>query len=302
MPSSRHVRITRTAISPRLAIRIFESTAPRNAESGTAAEERRILRAMADRPATQGPAATLRPDHFTVEHFASVDSTNSWLLDAARDGAAAGLVAVADHQESGRGRRGRAWESAPGDSLLVSVLLRPHAAVDRVHVVTIVAALALADALGRVAGLEVDLKWPNDLLVGERKLAGLLAEADVVGGEVRAIVVGAGCNLGQRAFPDGLRTPATSCLLETGKAPDRDVLLSAFLGAFGDRLDGIDGVVRDYRARLATLGRQVRVELERSVVEGIATDLDHDGRLVVTPAGGAPVVVAAGDVVHLHVT
>ncbi len=156
---------------------------------------------MADRPATQGPAATLRPDRWTVERFASVDSTNRWLLDAARDGAAAGLVAVADHQDAGRGRRGRTWESAPGDSLLVSVLLRPHAAVDRVHVVTIAAALALADALARVVGLVADLKWPNDLLVGERKLAGLLAEADVVGGDVQALVVGAGCNLAQTVVP-----------------------------------------------------------------------------------------------------
>jgi BirA family biotin operon repressor/biotin-[acetyl-CoA-carboxylase] ligase len=186
--------------------------------------------------------------------------------------------------------------------LLVSALLRPHAAADRVHVVTIAAALALADALARVVGLVPDLKWPNDLIVGERKLAGLLAEADVVGGEVQALVVGAGCNLAQRSFPDEMLTEATSCLLETGVVPDREVLLAAFLDAFGDRLDGIDGVVRDYRERLATLGRRVRVELERGVVEGTATDLDGDGRLVVTPDAGAPVVVAAGDVVHLRAT
>jgi BirA family transcriptional regulator, biotin operon repressor / biotin---[acetyl-CoA-carboxylase] ligase len=257
---------------------------------------------MADRPATQGPAATLRPDRWTVERFASVDSTNRWLLDAARDGAAAGLVAVADHQDEGRGRRGRTWESAPGDSLLVSVLLRPNAAVDRVHVVTIAAALALVDALASVVGLVADLKWPNDVLVGERKLAGLLAEADVVGGDVEALVVGAGCNLAQRSFPGELRTPATSCLLETGAAPDRDALLSAFLEAFGDRLDGIERVVREYRERLATLGRRVRVELEGGALEGTATDVDADGRLVVTPDAGTPVVIAAGDVVHLRAT
>jgi BirA family biotin operon repressor/biotin-[acetyl-CoA-carboxylase] ligase len=257
---------------------------------------------MADCPATQGPAATLRPDRWTVERFASVDSTNRWLLDAARDGAAAGLVAVADHQDAGRGRRGRTWESAPGDSLLVSVLVRPHAAVDRVHVVTIAAALALADALARDVGLVADLKWPNDLLVGERKLAGLLAEADVMGGDVRALVVGAGCNLAQRSFPDEMRAQATSCVLETGVVPDREVLLSAFLAAFGDRLDGIDRVVRDYRERLATLGRRVRVELEGGVLEGMATEIDADGRLVVTPDDGATVVIAAGDVVHLRAT
>jgi BirA family biotin operon repressor/biotin-[acetyl-CoA-carboxylase] ligase len=254
---------------------------------------------MADGPATQ-PGAPLRPDTWTVERLASVDSTNRWALDAARDGAAAGLVAVADHQDAGRGRRGRAWESAPGDSLLVSVLLRPHLPVDRVHVVTIAAALALADAVHRVAGVTSSLKWPNDLLVGERKLAGLLSEADVVGGDARALVVGAGCNLAQRSFPDPIADLATSCAIESGKAPDRDAVLDAFLEELGAQLDTVDGVVGEYRRRLATLGRLVRVELDGAVVEGTASDLDADGRLVVTPADRAPVVIAAGDVVHLR--
>jgi BirA family biotin operon repressor/biotin-[acetyl-CoA-carboxylase] ligase len=254
---------------------------------------------MAEGPAIRRSAA-LRPDDWSIERFASVDSTNRWLLDAARGGAAVGTVVVADHQHAGRGRRGRSWESTPGESLLVSVLLRPLLPVDRVHVVTIAAGLALADAVERVAGLTTSLKWPNDLVVGERKLAGLLAEADVVGGEVRALVVGAGCNLAQHSFPPPIADVATSCVIERGVAPDRDAVLDAFLAAFGEKLDALDAVVDEYRRRLGTLGRRVRVELDGSFVEGTASELDDRGRLVVTPLDGPSVVVAAGDVVHLR--
>ncbi len=254
---------------------------------------------MAEGPATRDWAPP-RPDGWSVEHVASVDSTNRWLLDAARGGAAAGLVVVADHQHAGRGRRDRSWESAPGESLLVSVLLRPELPVDRVHVVTIAAAVALTDAVEHTAGVVARLKWPNDLLVGERKLAGLLAEAEVVSGDVRAVVVGAGCNLAQRTFPEPFAKLATSCAIEAGEAPDRDVVLDAFLAGLGERLDALGAVVAEYRNRLATLGQDVRVELDKGVVEGTATDLDALGRLVVTPRGGASVVVSAGDVVHLR--
>ena len=100
------------------------------------------------------------------------------LLDEARTGAPEGLVAVADHQTAGRGRLDRTWEAPPGSSLLVSVLLRPALDADEAHRVVMAAALALADAVGEVAGFTPDLKWPNDLVVGERKLAGLLAERE----------------------------------------------------------------------------------------------------------------------------
>ncbi len=136
---------------------------------------------MGDPAATWGAGAGA--DRFAVRRFASIDSTNRWVLDEARAGAPEGLVAVADHQAAGRGRRGRTWEAAPGSSLLVSVLLRPGAwrpalGPDRVHLLTMAAGLALADAVGLVAGIEAGLKWPNDLVVGDRKLAGLLAEAE----------------------------------------------------------------------------------------------------------------------------
>jgi len=252
-------------------------------------------------------AADPAPGGWTVRRFATIDSTNRWLLDEARAGAAAGLVAVADHQDAGRGRRGRAWEDEPGSSLLVSVLLRPVLPADRVHLVTMAAGVAIAEAVEATTGVGARLKWPNDLVVDDRKLAGLLAEVDLGGVDVApAVVVGIGCNVTQTSFPAGLAATATSCAIEAvpaagAPAITRDGLLDAFLERLGHHLAALDGVPRAYRGRLATLGRRVRVDLGDTVVEGTATDLDDVGRLIVEPAdGGAAVAVAVGDVVHLR--
>jgi BirA family transcriptional regulator, biotin operon repressor / biotin---[acetyl-CoA-carboxylase] ligase len=255
---------------------------------------------MGDGAATR-PASSGRSDRWIVRHLDSVDSTNRVVLDDARAGAPAGLVVVADHQLAGRGRRDRAWEAPPGSSLLVSILLRPTMAAAQLHVVTIGVALALADALELVAGIRCALKWPNDLVVGDRKIAGLLAEADLSGEEVRAVVVGVGCNLAQARFPAALAPIATSCRLETGRVPDRDELLGALLEHLADRLDASPAeTLADYRRRLATLGRVVRVELDAGDVVGEAEDVDEGGRLVIRPDAGPSVTVAVGDVVHLR--
>lgn len=223
------------------------------------------------------------------------------MLEQARAGADAGLVAVADHQTAGRGRRGRAWNAPPGSSLLVSVLLRPTLAPDATHLLTMAAALAMADAVGDVAAVNAELKWPNDLVVDDRKLAGLLAEADVTAqGEVRAVVVGVGCNVDWAEFPADLADLATACNVEAGRSVDRGLLLDAFLTRLACRLDALEAVASDYGERLGTLGRQVRVDLSERSVEGVAERVDALGRLVVVPASGPPVVVTVGDVVHLR--
>ena len=270
--------------------------------------ERRILRSMGDRSPTWGVAG---PGRWTIRRFETIDSTNRWVLEAARAGAPEGLVAVAEHQEAGRGRRGRSWDAPPGSSLLVSVLLRPGSwdggswggaiTPDRLHLLTMATGLALLDAVGAVAGVDAALKWPNDLVVGERKLAGVLAEAEVSGtGEVRAVVLGVGCNVTQRAFPGDLAATATSCAMEAGHKVDREALLGSFLDALARRLGALDSVARDARARLATLGRAVRVDLGHDVVEGTAVGVDPQGRLEVERPDGSRVAVAVGDVVHVR--
>src|SRR5438067_1956480 len=160
-----------------------------------------------------------------VELAGEVDSTNRALLDRARDGAPHGLVLVADHQTAGRGRLGRTWEAAPGSALLVSVLLRPAIAPDELHLVTVAGALAACDACAEVAGVDVGVKWPNDVVVEDGKLAGLLAESLVVSSEVEAVVLGMGLNLRSGPLPEG--GIALDAL--TTVAVDRDILLRAWL-------------------------------------------------------------------------
>ncbi|HSO95237.1 MAG TPA: biotin--[acetyl-CoA-carboxylase] ligase [Acidimicrobiia bacterium] len=247
-----------------------------------------------------GDAAASPGAGWRLCRFDEIDSTNRYALDAGRAGEPAGLVVVADHQAAGRGRRGRAWSAPPGSSLLVSVLLRPQLAPDAVHVVTMAAALALADAVRSVAGIDADLKWPNDLLVGDRKLAGLLAEADVIGGVVQAVVIGVGCNVRWAGFPAELDDTATACDREAGHPIERAELLEALLAELAARLGHLDTVPADYRARLATIGRPVRVELTDDTITGLATGVDDRGCLIVQPSTGPPVTVAAGDVVHLR--
>jgi BirA family biotin operon repressor/biotin-[acetyl-CoA-carboxylase] ligase len=239
------------------------------------------------------PARTSERGPWRVEWFATLDSTNQRALDAARNGAADGLVVVADAQTAGRGRLGRTWQAPPGSSLLVSVLLRPADAPGR----TVMAAgVALAEAVERVAGIEAGLKWPNDLVVEDRKLAGLLAEAD---GD--ALVVGAGCNVNWDSFPAELETTATACNLEAGRPVDRDALLDAFLDRFAAALASGDALVDAYRDRLATIGRAVRVEhLRDGVVVGTAVGVTDDGALIVRDDTGTEHTVVAADVHHLH--
>ncbi len=233
--------------------------------------------------------------NFEVRWFDSLDSTNRYLLDEARRGAAAGLVVVADHQTAGRGRRGRNWIAPPGASLLVSVLLRPRVAPDRVQVFTMAAGVALAEAVEQVAGFVPALKWPNDLLARERKLAGLLAEADD-----DALVVGAGLNVQWDRFPDELADLATACNLEAGRPVDRGAVLDAYLAQLDAHLDSLDEVPAEYQRRLATLGRKVRIEQTDAVLVGVACGAGDTGELLVRTDDGRVVAVHSGDVVHLR--
>jgi BirA family biotin operon repressor/biotin-[acetyl-CoA-carboxylase] ligase len=230
-----------------------------------------------------------------VRWFESLDSTNRYLLDEARHGAPEGLVAVADYQTAGRGRRDRGWVAPPGASLLVSVLLRPSLAPDRASLVAMACGVAMAEAVGRVAGFTPGLKWPNDLVVSDRKLAGILAEAD---GD--AVVVGAGVNVEWRDFPPELNETATACNVEAGHSVDRHGLLDSFLAELDRRCADLDGVVEEYRARLATLGRRVRVERSDGDLVGRAVGVGDAGELQVEDDRGTVTEVHVGDVVHLR--
>ena len=229
---------------------------------------------------------------WNVHWLDEIGSTNTYVRDQARRGAADGLVAVADHQTAGRGRLDRRWESPPGANLLASVLLRPACGGNDVHLCNGAVALAGADACRGVSGVEPSLKWPNDLLVRDAKLAGVLAEADFAQNLRPAVVVGIGINV---AWP-GPPGAGGTCLNEVGPAAvDRRELLERLLRALSERrplLDDAGGrrmLADEVRRRCGTLGRTVRVTLDGKELVGLASTIDDAGRLVVeTAAGPAP--------------
>jgi BirA family transcriptional regulator, biotin operon repressor / biotin---[acetyl-CoA-carboxylase] ligase len=260
---------------------------------------------MPDAPATWSPAphldAQLVGTRFRdIRRFARIDSTNRYLLAeaAAPTAGREGIVAVADEQTAGRGRHGRTWTAAPGAALLVSVLLRPELPPERRHLVTLAAAIAAVTAVRTVGGFAARVKWPNDIVVDDRKLAGILAEADGAG----AVVVGMGMNVGPGSYPAELAAVATACAEQAGGPVDRSELLVAWLRALDAQLDALDDVVASAAMGSATLGRRVRVELAREQFLGTASRLTDEGYLVVRTDDGRERVVTAGDVIHLRPT
>ena len=235
-----------------------------------------------------------------MRRFAEVDSTNRYLLEQARAGAPEGLVAVADFQTAGRGRQGRTWLAPRGSSLLVSVLLRPALPVERLHLATAAVALAGAEACADVAGFRPVLRWPNDLLAadphgGERKLAGVLAEA-----ALPAVVVGLGLNLNwPPELPAELAGTATAANHLAGREVDREAVLASLLGDLGALYGDWAAVASGYRRSCSTLGRTVRVELHDEAFTGTAADVTDEGHLLVD-VGACLRTVTAGDVVHLR--
>ncbi len=252
------------------------------------------------------PLGTLAvPSWREVRVVAVTGSTNADVLALAAAGEPAGLVLVAEEQTAGRGRLDRTWTAPAGSGLTLSVLVRPVREPADASWLPLLAGLAAAEAVRSTTGLDVALKWPNDLVIGSRKLGGVLAERGA-----DAVAVGLGLNVSLTAgeLPD---PAATSVLLEGSARLDRVELLEAVLARFAARYAAWDGppgpgradsdrILRsDYRAACTTLGRQVRAILPNRTLEGLATDVDGRGCLVVVTAAG-PERVAAGDVVHVR--
>jgi len=236
-----------------------------------------------------------------LHRLATTTSTNDEAKRGARSRAPHGATWLAEEQTAGRGRQGRSWVSPRGENLLFSVLLRIDCVPSRLPLVAIVAGLAVRDAVAHAApSADVRIKWPNDVVVGTKKIAGILVEAITSGRRIEAVVVGAGVNVHTRLFPDDLAERATSVSLVSSEPPDRDVLLERILEGIDHDLHvvlarGLGMVRARVDAADALRGRGVRND---SGDAGVASGIDDEGRLLVRRDDGVLTRWSAGEV-HL---
>ncbi|HEY0098564.1 MAG TPA: biotin--[acetyl-CoA-carboxylase] ligase [Pyrinomonadaceae bacterium] len=247
----------------------------------------------------------------TILRYDSLPSTNTEAASQAARGAPEGLCVVAREQTRGRGRQERAWASPPDAGLYFSVVLRPRLKLEAWPLITLLAALAVHDALREACALATDIKWPNDILAattttgggGGRKLCGILAET-VETKTGRACILGIGINLSERAYPPELAAHATSIEGATGNAPDLERVLAALCKHLARRYaqlhapaTGAGEIIRDWSANSSYAeGRRVRVHAATEVFTGTTRGLEPDGALRVETATGEIRIVRAGDV------
>jgi BirA family biotin operon repressor/biotin-[acetyl-CoA-carboxylase] ligase len=242
---------------------------------------------------------------FHISHLAIVDSTNTYLKSLVD--APEGTCVSADEQTAGRGRQNRNWHSAPGEGLYLSILLRPPRGRTDLPLLSLTAAIAVAETFLAIGLEKIDLKWPNDLLCSERKICGILVETAGLnqGGSPR-VIVGIGVNLNQRAFPPPLDTTATSLLIESGAAMGaatfRDLLLERFSEWYDCwREEGREHILTRWTALSSyAAGREVSVKLESESLTGITEGLNRDGALLVRTIDGDLRTIIAGEVSRLR--
>lgn len=229
------------------------------------------------------------------------ESTNSDALAAARNGAPHGSVFFADEQTAGRGRGGHQWLSSAGDGLYVSVVLRLNISADRLRLLPLAVGLAAAQTIDEVTGLAVDIRWPNDLLIGPAKAGGILVEARNDSKSLpHAVVAGIGINVHQRAFPADLATPATSLAIAMGRRVSRQALLVALLRALEREAAAVTDpkLAKEIPARVEAAsswvrGRRVEVHGPQACT-GITAGLDANGFLRVETGSGIAIIQTGG--------
>lgn len=240
-----------------------------------------------------------------VHWLQSTASTNDVAAHLAESGADEGTTVVAEMQTAGRGRHGRVWFSPPGAGLYVSVIVRPGAELSNdenpAALLTLASGVAIAEAVRAVTGLPAEIKWPNDVLIGGRKLAGILAEAAVQAGTLQFIVIGFGVNLQPVAYPPELASRVTSIEAETTRPPDRALVLAEILAAMGERFVDLragrfDAILSAWRQLASSLpGARVEWDSPAGVVRGRAQDIDRHGALLVR-VGAKVERIRAGEV------
>jgi len=233
-----------------------------------------------------------------LHYFDQVASTMDTAMRLAQDNAPDGTVVIAETQTSGRGRFGRPWISPKYKCICCSVIVRPDTAITGVAPITLMAAVSVCAAVHRVTGLEAQIKWPNDILLGLKKVGGILTEMKGSSDRVSYVIIGIGVNVN-----DAPAEGAVSLARHAGRRVSRVALLQELLRQLEQyyakfRKHELDGILDSWRQYSATLGQRVRIDMHGSRIYGIAVDIDADGGLLVRQDSGLMDKVMAGDVVH----
>ena len=237
--------------------------------------------------------------------YETVGSTNTVASDLAEK-TIEGAVVIADSQQKGRGRLGRKWESPPGVNIYMSIILRPKIESKEATLITIMAAVACATALRRVTGLHVTIKWPNDLMVSDKKIGGILSELKTDHGRIISAIVGIGMNVnvGIDAYPADVQEIATSVKNETGMSYSREVVISEILNEIDYWYKILNGMGKgilllEWQKLTSTLGREVKVTVGKETFTGLAESIDSEGMLILRLPSGMLKKINSGDLTIL---
>lgn len=239
-----------------------------------------------------------------VELHGSIDSTNARAKELAQGGALHGTLVIAEEQTSGRGRLGRSWISLAGMGIWMSLILRPSFLPRYASRITVITALAVADAISKVTRLRADIKWPNDIIINSRKVCGILTEIQADPDTIEYLVTGIGLNVNtpQDAFPEDLSRSASSLYIESGVKVERNILLARILDSFEgiyntyEETGNFTDIMNDYKAKCITLNKRVKVFGRTEEFVGRAFDLTDNCELIVQQDDGSLRTVLSGDV------
>lgn len=234
--------------------------------------------------------------------FETLDSTNTKVMQMAREGATEGTVVTAEKQTAGKGRRGRIWESPAGTNIYMSVLLRPNIEANKAPMLTLVMAYSIGKVLKEKGYESVQIKWPNDLILSGKKICGILTETELDGMDIGHVVVGVGVNVNEKEFPEELAGKATSLYLEGGSILNRKLLIEEILERFSKDYkhfleeENLMFLKDEYNKMLVNSGKEVRVLDPGKEYTAFALGINETGELLVEKADGTMEAVYAGEV------
>ena len=237
-----------------------------------------------------------------VVYYDETDSTNNRAKDSGEKNGAHGTLFIADKQNAGKGRRGRAWESPSGKSIYMTILLRPQITPDKAPMLTLIMGLSVAEGIRKVSGAETEIKWPNDIVMNKKKVCGILTEMATEMEYVNYVVIGVGINVNQEYFSEGIKEIATSLYEETGTVYQRSELIAAVLERFEKNYEmfletgDLSAVRKAYDSILVNRGQEVKVLEPGNEYRAVAEGINKNGELIVRLSDGRQKNIFAGEV------